>query len=236
VGSDRRPAIKICGVTMVKDARWLATLPIQAIGLNFHPGSPRRVSIEEAREIVSFLPKSIEKVGVFVDRPIEEVLRVAAEVGLDAIQLHGDEPAEYVRQTGPIPVIKAFRLKGPAMLPGVDAFTQSLRKAGRENLRLLFDAYHPAEAGGTGLAWDWRQLGSWRPGVKWLLAGGLKPTNAREAIELLHPDGIDLASGVESAPGVKDRSKVEELIREVELADGTKHQPADPSGNTSVDG
>jgi phosphoribosylanthranilate isomerase len=122
------------------------------------------------------------------------------------------------------------------MLPDVDAFTDAIMKGEGGQVRFLIDAYHPAEAGGTGVAWDWRQLGSWRPRVTWFLAGGLKPTNAREAIELLHPDGIDLASGVESAPGVKERSKVEQLIREVELADGTKHQPADPNGNPSVNG
>lgn len=236
MGSDRRPAIKICGVTRVEDARWLAELPIQAIGLNFHPRSPRCVSIERARELASMFPQSMEKIGVFVDRPMEEVRRVAEEVGLDAIQLHGEESADDVRQAGRFPVIKAFRMTGPMMLPAIDAFTDAIRKVAGERVRLLIDAYHPAEAGGTGVAWDWRQIGDWRPGKRWLLAGGLKPTNVREAIELLQPDGIDLASGVESALGIKDRTKVERLIREVELADGTKHQPADPSGNPSVDG
>jgi phosphoribosylanthranilate isomerase len=221
-GQNRRTAIKVCGITQVEDARWLAGWPIQAIGLNFHPLSPRYVDLETARTIAGFFPSTVEIVGVFVDRPMDEVSSIAEQVGLTTVQLHGGESTAVALRLKTRPIIKAFRTQGSEVRASVDAFTTQWSQGGGSALRVLIDSYRPGEAGGTGHAWSWQSLGPWRPSVPWFLAGGLRPENVRSAIESLRPDGIDLASGVESSPGVKDPRRVEDLIREVDRADATR--------------
>lgn len=212
-GERRRVEIKICGVTRPEDARWLATLDIDAVGINFHPSSPRFVSNVRARAIVEELPRGLMKVGVFVDRPAEEIEAIIAQTGITGVQLHGRESAAEAERLRAYPLLKAFRIRGPESLAELAAFDPSL--PGEMNLRYLLDAYHPGEAGGTGQTWDWRQISDQRLPRDWFLAGGLRPDNVAGAIEVSRPNGVDVASGVEREPGIKDRGKVEAFIAAV---------------------
>lgn len=218
----RRVSIKICGVTRPADARWLAELDIDFIGINFHPPSPRCVDADTARAIVAELPARIRTVGVFVDRPPEEVRRLAKEVGLSGIQLHGQESAAESEFGSDYFVIKAFRLRGEEALNDVRRFEsqwdQVVPDVNREQY-LLLDAYHPKEAGGTGHAWDWKWVAQAPPRRPWFLAGGIKPTNVAEAIRACRPYGVDVASGVESAPGIKDQKAVRDFVEAVRAVD-----------------
>jgi phosphoribosylanthranilate isomerase len=212
-------SIKICGITRVEDAQWLAKLDIQAVGFNFFPRSSRYLQPAKAKELAPIFPPSIERVGIFVDGQADEILAIAHDVGLTTIQCHGQESVDAIKQLANKPWIKAFRMKGNGSIPSIDAWVRESQEQVSVPFRILIDAFHPTEEGGTGQAWDWRQLGSWRPKVPWFLAGGLNPQNVGEAIDLLCPDGVDVASGVESAPGIKDRRKVEDLINQVRRHD-----------------
>jgi phosphoribosylanthranilate isomerase len=202
-------------VTSVDDARWLARLDIDAIGLNFHPASPRCVTLDVARAIAGAVPPSIAIVGVFVDRSPADLLAIASDISLAALQLHGSEPTRFVLELDPHPVVKAFRVQGPQTLDAVDAWTRELDAACRPRVGLLLDAYRPGEAGGTGDTFDWSL---WPRGEKHLptyLAGGIHAGNVAQAIRICRPLGIDLATGVESAPGKKDPKAVEALLTAV---------------------
>jgi phosphoribosylanthranilate isomerase len=196
--------VKVCGVTSVEEALWIAALGVDAIGLNFVRESPRFVPLERAREIARALPPSVERIGVFVDAPEEEIDFVAREVGLDRLQLHGQEdPAYGTRRSKP--VIKAFR-------PGPEWDTAV---AGPWRLfPLLVDGYDPARRGGTGRTADWsaaRRLVD--DGFHVILAGGLHAGNLVEAVKTVTPSGVDLNSGVETAPGRKDRDLLIAALR-----------------------
>ncbi len=176
-----------------------ASLGVDAIGLNFHPGSPRCVSRETAREIVAALPSCVVTVGIFVDLPGGDVDAIAREVGLDRLQLHGSEDPEYCRARERR-VIKALRTG-----PGVD--TDFVARYAP--LPILLDGYRPGLAGGTGRVADWglaRVLVE--QGVEVLLAGGLNPDNVADAVLAVGPAAVDLNSGVETAPGVKNRDRL----------------------------
>lgn len=216
----RRTRIKICGVTRPEDATWLASADIDAVGLNFHPGSSRFVSPAVAKAIVAELADSITVVGVFVDRPADEVAAIAAEVPLSMVQLHGYEPLEDVARLSPVPVIKAFRFRGMETLDELDAYCRGerpeLAPAG-----VLIDAYQRGHFGGTGESWDWSAVADHRFALPWLLAGGITPENVADAIRRCRPNGIDLASGVESAPGKKDPNLVRSLVERVRTVDAS---------------
>ena len=215
--SPARPWIKICGVTRLEDAQWLAGMEIDAIGLNFHPTSPRFVDEETARAIVDVLPKQLPAIGVFVDRTPAEVRRIAESVGLAGVQLHGSEPTEYLVHLAPHRTLKAFRVRDASTLKEIEEYL--LQSKSHDSLQgILLDAFRPGQAGGTGEAWDWSTLDNWKPSLPWLLAGGITPTNVEDAIRRCRPAGVDLASGVESSPGIKDRGKVEALIAAVKRA------------------
>jgi phosphoribosylanthranilate isomerase len=217
-----RTSVKICGITRPSDAKWLANLPIHAVGLNFHPASSRFVDELTAKAIVDLLPKHIPAIGVFVDRTPEDVCRIAKEVGLAAVQLHGDEPALSVASHEPFPVIKAFRVKNASTLQEIERYLVESSSTTPFLQAILLDAFRPGHAGGTGDTWDWSTLGNWNPALPWLLAGGITHENAEEAIRRCRPAGIDLASGAESSPGVKDRTKVERLLEAVARADQSR--------------
>ena len=133
-------------------------------------------------------------------------------VGLAAVQLHGSEPLEDLNRLAPIPVIKAFRVRGPSTLQEAKEYLAQARSFSSLH-GILLDAFRPGEAGGTGDSWDWSLLGEWKPSIPWLLAGGIHPKNVEESLRHCRPTGIDLASGVESSPGIKDRHKVESLLK-----------------------
>jgi phosphoribosylanthranilate isomerase len=203
-----RTRVKICGVTSVADARMVVDAGADAIGLNFHPGSPRHVSTETAAAIAAALPRRVCRVGVFVNAPRAVVERTAAAVGLDAVQFHGDEEVALCRGWA-CKTIKAVRVR--------DAGSLSAAAAAYRVDFILADAYVPGVPGGTGA----RVPGEWLvgvPGDRLILAGGLTPENVAEAVRTVRPAAVDVASGVESAPGIKDPEKVKRFIANVRTA------------------
>ena len=203
-------SIKICGVTTRSDGLVVARSAADAIGLNFYPKSKRFVSREVAREVCEAVDGQLLRVGVFVNETAEAILETVEQTGLDAVQLHGDEPVSILEQLKTIPVIRAFRCQ-EGDVSVVTEFLLRANDAGTPPAAVLLDAYHPGEYGGTGLTLDPRSLAgevTELGGVHWVLAGGLTADNVGTAIELAGPAGVDTASGVESAPGVKDAEKV----------------------------
>jgi phosphoribosylanthranilate isomerase len=197
--------IKICGVTTTHDALAAAAAGADAIGLNFCPESARCIDLATARRIVEAVPPHIAKVGVFVNEPAERVIATADELVLDFIQLHGDEPPNQLADLAPRRVIRAFRLCGDVE-PLVD-YLQKCRELGHSPDAVLIDAYAPGAYGGTGVIANWGNVRSCQRhvgAVPVVLAGGLTPENVAEAIGQVRPAAVDVASGVELAPGQKD--------------------------------
>ena len=212
--------VKICGITTVDDAVGAAKAGADAIGLNFWPQSKRRVSVDTVREI-SAQVRDVVRVGVFVNATADEITRTADTVGLDWIQLHGDEPAELLAQLpSQLKVMRAFRC-GTDGLKSASRFLSECRNLERVPDAALVDTDAGAEYGGTGRIANWSQIVSERGrlgAVPMILAGGLTPQNVAEAIAATRPDGVDVASGVESRPGVKDAKLVREFIDAARLA------------------
>jgi phosphoribosylanthranilate isomerase len=206
--------IKICGTTNLEDALTAANAGADALGFVFYDRSPRKSDEESARKIVAELPSNIEKVGVFVNEPVERVLKVVAQVGLTAAQLHGVEShiPEFVRRlkNGKLNVFLVLPAaeisRGVALseeaLVGIDGF--------------FFDSGTQQLPGGTGKTFDWKtaatRIQEIGKTVKVVVAGGLNPTNVVDAIHILKPWGVDVASGVESTPGKKDPEKIRAFI------------------------
>ena len=195
--------IKICGITRPEDALRAAELGADAIGLIFFAGSARHVTAARALEVIARLPPFVTTVGLFVDAPRAEVDAVLSAVPLDLLQFHGDETPAYC-ESFDRPYIKAI-----AAAPGVDL----LQSAGfhARARALLVDAYVPGVAGGTGVQADWAAIPRNLP-IPVVLAGGLHAGNVSEAIRTVQPWAVDVASGVESSPGVKDPEKVRDFI------------------------
>lgn len=202
-----RISVKICGITTVEDGRLAVAAGADAVGFVFWPKSPRAVLPSTARLIAAALPPFVLRVGVFVDASPEEMRRVADEVGLDVVQLHGDEPPEAV-SLAPRRAIKAVRV-GPGFRP-----EDALRYAGRAGALLLDTRADGLDTpGGTGRTFDWSLVRPVREGTPFLvLAGGLTPDNVGEAIAAVRPDAVDVSSGVESSPGRKDPAKVRAFV------------------------
>jgi phosphoribosylanthranilate isomerase len=196
--------VKVCGITNQEDAREATRSGADAVGLVFAE-SPRKLSIEQAREIATTLPDGVLKVGVFVDEDPEEVLRIAAEVGLDYAQLHGDESPETVtvlRRDG-IKVIKALRVRGTESLAAMDEYEADL---------FLLDAWSEKARGGTGERFDWELAKSYEGRGNIVVSGGLTPENVREAIRFFEPYGVDASSSLEDAPGKKNEERVRRFV------------------------
>ncbi len=192
--------VKICGVTTPEDALLSAGLGADALGLNFVAASPRLISTRIATDIVRRLPAEVLTVGVFRNERRERVVQIANEVGLRVVQLHGDETPDDVAWVGER-VPNVIRALSAGNLDRYD-----LEACGP--VRLLVDAPEP----GSGMPFDWERLAAAPPTRPYLLAGGLHPDNVVDAIHLLRPWGVDLASGVESRPGVKDPVKLQRFI------------------------
>jgi len=204
--------VKICGITSVEDAQTAARAGADAIGLNFYAKSPRRVELPLARQIIEALPGGVVKVGVFVNALPEEVRRTFDEVGLDLVQLHGDEPPELLGDLGARPVLRAFRL-GRAGLEPVRQYLELCRALGWRPRMILFDAQVAGVYGGSGQTLDWDALagrGTDLPPA--VLAGGLRPENVAEAVRRARPYAVDTASGVELSPGRKAPERVAEFV------------------------
>jgi phosphoribosylanthranilate isomerase len=212
--------VKICGITRVEDALAVARAGADAIGLNFYAQSPRFITTEFAQAVAHALAEAshgegVVRVGVFVNTPVDQIKQIAREAKLNAVQLHGDEPAEAIRDLVPLPVIRARRLDARGVGP-IDADLEECRTLGRLPDALLVDAAAAGSYGGTGQTVDWGLLtdhARWTRGVPLILAGGLRCENVAEAIRAVRPRGIDTASGVESAPGVKDHEKVAAFVQ-----------------------
>jgi len=196
--------VKVCGITNPEDARAAATAGAAAIGLIFAE-SPRKVGIEEAREVAAALPEDVLKVGVFVNAEPDEVVRIAREVGLDYAQLHGDEGPEDVTAVrgGGVKVIKALRVRAAADLAEIEVYGADL---------YLLDAYSEKARGGTGTRFDWGLAKSLKGRANILISGGLGPENVRDAVSYFEPWGVDASSSLESAPGKKDRDRVRRFV------------------------
>lgn len=195
--------VKICGITRTEDALLAAELGAAAIGFIFWPQSPRHVEVAQAQEISRLLPSTVSTVGVFVDQPLDEVREVAEAVNLGAIQLHGNETLEYARGLLQ-PVIKA--------VPVDERFVPHALDALPLEITVLLDSHDPIRRGGTGRTIDWSFAAAAAARRPVFLSGGLNPGNVSEAIARVKPYGVDLSSGVEAAPGIKDPAKLRALF------------------------
>jgi phosphoribosylanthranilate isomerase len=207
--------IKICGMTNVEDALTAAQAGADAVGLNFYPPSPRYISPEVARAIAQALPKGIARVGVFVNSGAEEACRLFDDTPLDTIQLHGDEPPEFILQLGNRPVIKTFHLKAGS-INHVVAYLERCKNSSISPFMVMIDSQTVGLHGGTGKACDWsaaRQYVDEIQSPPLILAGGLTPENVAEAIRTVRPAAVDVASGVESSPGRKDPAAVVAFVQ-----------------------
>jgi len=205
-----RTRVKVCGITRPADGVAAAQAGADAIGLVFYPKSPRYLSAERAIEIRDALPPFVQTVALFVNADPAQISQVMGRVKPAMLQFHGDETPEFCGQFG-MPFVKACRIR-----PGVDAL-QYLQPFSRAAAWLV-DSFVP-EYGGVGESFDWSLVprGLARPLI---LSGGLDQKNVARAIQAVHPWGVDVSSGVESAKGVKDAGKMTAFVAEVRNADG----------------
>jgi phosphoribosylanthranilate isomerase len=194
--------VKICGITRLEDAEKAVEYGAGAIGFIFWPGSARCIAPQRAQAIIAALPPFVTPVGVFVNQPREDVIGVANSIGLGAVQLHGEEDAAYTTGLGR-PVLKGLALA---------ASSDESIEAWPDPVMLLLDAYDPVKRGGTGRTIDWTRAALVARRRRVVLAGGLTPDNVAEAVERVRPFAIDVSSGVESAPGIKDHGRLRALF------------------------
>lgn len=190
--------VKICGITSLADALAASEAGADALGFMFYPPSPRFISNGAAREIIRELPPFIARVGVFVDPTDEQVRQAIAETGIDTLQFHGNETPEFCRRFG-LKTLKAFRVRDAESLRATEPFTSEA---------WLLDSYVAGQLGGTGARFNWDLATAAARQHRVILAGGLTPENAADAVRGVRPYGLDVSSGVESAPGHKDAGKV----------------------------
>ena len=207
--------VKICGLTSAEDARMASAAGADALGINFYPKSQRFVDVERAIEIVKAVPNSMARVGLFVNATDDEVCRAYDHLSLDFIQLHGDEPPEYLLALGGRPVIRAFRF-GPGGMQPILEYLSDCRTPEVNLQAVLIDAYDPDRYGGTGQVADWGRLHAERGqlgDLPLILAGGLNDKNVAEAIRTVRPHAVDTASGVEHAAGCKDADLMQAFVQ-----------------------
>ncbi len=201
---------KVCGITNIADAAAAVAAGADAIGFVFWPGSPRAVTVDDAASIADEIPEEVWKVGVFVD-PSPDILRdTTAGVGLDFLQLAGDETAASCAGA-PKPAWKVLRLA-----PGTTPEAAQARAATYAGCTLVVDAGVPGEYGGTGQAADWQAAALLASHRQVVLAGGLRADNVGAAIEQVRPWAVDVSSGVEAEPGAKDESELKAFARALE--------------------
>ena len=200
-------AVKICGVCTIEDARAAVAAGADLLGLNFVRESPRSINVERGRAIARVVPGT-PLVGVFVNAPREAVARIAADVGLAGLQFHGDESPDDCRGWS------QWTMKGLRARPGDDL---AARAARYDTTYLLLDAFVPGVAGGTGVALD-PAAAAGLERARLFVAGGLRPDTVADVVRRLRPHGVDVASGVERSPGVKDHGQIQEFIRRAKAA------------------
>ena len=196
------PRVKICGITRLEDAAAAVRAGADALGFNFWPRSRRYLAPEAARAIARRLPPFVTTVGVFVDPSRDEVLRAAEASGIQVVQLHGNEPPALASSL-PLPVVKAIHVADASSLAALASYEVSA---------FLLDSASPGY-GGSGTAFDWDLAREVASSATVVLAGGLTPENVGQAVRRVRPWGVDVASGVESAPGVKDETRMTAFVR-----------------------
>ena len=202
--------VKLCGITSVADGLAAAAAGADLIGLMFYAASPRRVSLAQAAEISQALPPFVLRAGVFVNPSPDLVLQAISECHLSLLQFHGDEPSVFCTQFG-LMSLKAIRIRDESSLTQLGNY---------QTEALLLDAYSPTGWGGTGERFNWKlAVAAQRFGKPIFLAGGLTPENVAEAVRTVHPFGVDVSSGVESAPGKKDAGKMKAFISAAKSVD-----------------
>ncbi len=207
-----RTRVKICGFTTVDEAVYAANLGVDAIGLVFYPQSPRNVSFKQAIEIVASLPAFTTVVALFVDETETIIRQVLNNIAIDCLQFHGHETPQACRLYNK-PYIKALPMRETTNITqlAIDYHDASA---------LLLDAYHPQEKGGTGESFDWNLMPK-QCNLPIILAGGLNPENAKQAIIKVNPYALDVSSGVEIKKGIKERAKMTAFISEVNQSNQT---------------
>lgn len=212
----RSPWLKICGITSPEDAELAVRAGADALGLNFVPGTKRFLGSDDARAIVQAVRGRVELIGVFADQSAETLLEARERIGLDWLQLHGDEPPELVAR-----LPKAFKAMSVAQRADLE---RALAYPGE---RLLLDAKVEGQRGGTGVCFEWSLLEGLADRSRLIVAGGLRPDNVAELVRRVSPFGVDVASGVEmeGAPRRKDPKKVVEFVARARAASGDDSLP-----------
>jgi phosphoribosylanthranilate isomerase len=215
-------SVKICGITNLEDAWAAVEAGADALGFVFYPPSPRHVTPTQARAIIAALPPFVTTVGLFVDAAAEQIEAIAARCGLDRLQLHGHEAPELcARLTRP--VIKAFRIRNADSLASLPRYKVAA---------YLLDAYvEGALPGGTGASFAWELAAQAKPYGPVILAGGLTPDNVEAAIRRIQPYGVDVSSGVERAPGLKDHAKLRAFVARAKGLGGTPEARGQPASD-----
>ena len=200
--------IKICGITNFKDASKSLDYGADALGFIFYKNSKRFTDPADALKIIKELPPFVTKVGVFVNSSLRQINKITRELAINAVQLHGDETPEFCSKI-PYTAIKALRVNDPEDLKKVDSFTVKA---------ILFDTHSGSEYGGTGKTFDWKILKKLKTDKNIILSGGLNPGNVEQAIKSVRPYAVDVSSGVEKSPGIKDHKKIKHFIEAVKYA------------------
>ena len=202
--------VKICGITSVEDAELAVEFGASAIGMIFYPSSSRGVSMRTAKMISNTSQEKVKKIGVFVDEDVDKVNNTIEELHLDMVQLHGDETPEYCDKMT-LPVIKVFRVS--------NGFDSNVLKDYHVSA-FLFDTYQKGKPGGTGDVFNWELILKINTDTPIILSGGLNVDNILKGIETVNPSAVDVNSGVESEPGVKDKEKVKNIFVKLENIKG----------------
>jgi phosphoribosylanthranilate isomerase len=201
--------IKICGITQAQDALQAAELGVDAIGVVLYPKSSRAVSVDALAGIVANVRERVTVVALFVNPEPDLVRQALATQSVDLLQFHGDETAEFCEQFN-MPYMKAVAVRADSDLKSALAAYESAQF-------ILLDSYDPVMPGGTGKTFDWDKVSELteQQQARLVLAGGLRPDNVREAIEIVHPFGVDVSSGVEASKGIKDHNKMKLFVEGV---------------------
>ncbi len=210
-----RTRVKVCGMTDATEARDAVSAGVDALGFIFVKESPRFIEPEIAREIIRRLPPFVDAVGVFVNEDPDVVNEIVQFCGLTLVQLHGNESPDYCRSIASR-VIKVMSIRSKDDNPDFDSYSSAV-------CGFLLDTYHENMAGGTGLTFDWSVLDKITPPLPFILAGGLDPENAGDAVLKASPYAVDVNSGVEIEPGRKAIEKIRKFIQEVSRADEVKN-------------
>jgi phosphoribosylanthranilate isomerase len=202
--------VKICGITNLEDAQQAISLGADALGFNFYKRSPRYLEPSKAKLIIEALPPLVSLVGIFVDEfSPDRILSIAHAIGIGSVQLHGSEAPEYVKRVSELRVTKAFRVADDFDLNQMAAYSVGA---------YLLDGFDPKVMGGTGKTFDWSLAIQAKKMGRIILAGGLAASNIYDAITRVRPYAVDVCSGIESEPGKKDASKMEQLFSEIRRA------------------